>query len=84
MFGWLVCNTLSHFLKPYTSPLASGDFQTAPVSTLSVLSSVTTRALELVREASLHKSFGDFDDHLEDVTVDWLRNGAVQVALDAK
>lgn len=26
----------------------------------------------------LQDKFGDFDDHLEDVTVDWLRNGTVE------
>ncbi|KAJ7928060.1 hypothetical protein B0H13DRAFT_2248502 [Mycena leptocephala] len=32
------------------------------------------RAISLVREQALHQKFGDFDDHLEDVTIDWLRN----------
>ena len=32
------------------------------------------RALALVRDARLHLKFGDFDDHLEDVTIDWLTN----------
>ena len=32
------------------------------------------RALTLVRDARLHQKFGDFDDHLEDVTIDWLSN----------
>ncbi|KAJ7195434.1 hypothetical protein GGX14DRAFT_474724 [Mycena pura] len=31
------------------------------------------RALAYVSEGR-HESFGDFDDHLEDVTIDWLRN----------
>nr|GAT60111.1 predicted protein [Mycena chlorophos] len=34
------------------------------------------RALALVREEWRHEAFGDFDDHLEDVTIDWLRNSA--------
>jgi len=34
------------------------------------------RAISLVREQNLHQKFGDFDDHLEDVTIDWLRNTA--------
>lgn len=29
----------------------------------------------------LQDMFGDFDDHLEDVTVDWLKNGAVEKEL---
>lgn len=32
------------------------------------------RALRLVQERCLHQKFGDFDDHLEDVTIDWLKN----------
>ncbi|KAJ7505141.1 hypothetical protein B0H11DRAFT_1977020 [Mycena galericulata] len=32
------------------------------------------RAITSVREQGRHKTFGDFDDHLEDVTIDWLRN----------
>ncbi|KAF5384169.1 hypothetical protein D9615_003164 [Tricholomella constricta] len=32
------------------------------------------RAVTLVRENRLHQKFGDFDDHLEDVAIDWLRN----------
>ncbi|KAJ6585169.1 hypothetical protein B0H19DRAFT_1108603 [Mycena capillaripes] len=34
------------------------------------------RAISLVREQTRHQLFGDFDDHLEDVTIDWLRNTA--------
>ncbi|KAK2465612.1 hypothetical protein APHAL10511_002504 [Amanita phalloides] len=32
------------------------------------------RAVKLVQTDHLHQAFGDFDDHLEDVTIDWLRN----------
>jgi hypothetical protein len=32
------------------------------------------RALALLRDARLLQKFGDFDDHLEDVTIDWLTN----------
>lgn len=32
------------------------------------------RALSLIREQSLHLKLGDFDDHLERVSVDWLQN----------
>ncbi|KDQ25440.1 hypothetical protein PLEOSDRAFT_1077992 [Pleurotus ostreatus PC15] len=35
---------------------------------------IPPRAVSLVRESRLHEKFGDFDDHLEDVTIDWLRN----------
>ncbi|KAJ8082460.1 hypothetical protein PM082_008315 [Marasmius tenuissimus] len=33
-----------------------------------------TRAAELVRDNHAQEIFGDFDDHLEDVTIDWLGN----------
>ncbi|THU99021.1 UPF0172-domain-containing protein [Dendrothele bispora CBS 962.96] len=33
-----------------------------------------SRAVTLVQEQHLQQKFGDFDDHLEDVTIDWLRN----------
>ncbi|KAH7885262.1 hypothetical protein F5I97DRAFT_1937511 [Phlebopus sp. FC_14] len=36
-------------------------------------------AVSLVRDHYLHQKFGDFDDHLEDVTIDWLRNGACSI-----
>lgn len=38
-----------------------------------------SRAIALVRDHNLHEKFGDFDDHLEDVTIDWLRNNACRV-----
>lgn len=34
-------------------------------------------ALNAIREQGLHHQFGDFDDHLEDVTIDWLKNAGV-------
>jgi len=34
------------------------------------------QAVKFVQEQNLHFAFGDFDDHLEDVTIDWLRNKA--------
>jgi len=34
------------------------------------------RAVALVRDERRHQKFGDFDDHLEDVAIDWLRNQA--------
>lgn len=33
-------------------------------------------AIGFVRDERLHQKFGDFDDHLEDVTIDWLQNKA--------
>ncbi|KAL0961390.1 hypothetical protein HGRIS_006341 [Hohenbuehelia grisea] len=32
------------------------------------------QAAKYVREEQRHEQFGDFDDHLEDVSIDWLRN----------
>ncbi|KIL62258.1 hypothetical protein M378DRAFT_108569 [Amanita muscaria Koide BX008] len=37
---------------------------------------IPSRALKLVQTDHIHQAFGDFDDHLEDVTIDWLRNAA--------
>ncbi|KAF8842186.1 UPF0172-domain-containing protein [Paxillus ammoniavirescens] len=37
------------------------------------------RAVALVQDDHLHHKFGDFDDHLEDVTIDWLRNNACNI-----
>lgn len=34
------------------------------------------KALEQVRLGK-HKALGDFDEHTEDVTVDWLRNAVI-------
>jgi ER membrane protein complex subunit 8/9 len=33
-----------------------------------------SRAITLSGDTRLLQIFGDFDDHLEDVTIDWLRN----------
>jgi len=33
--------------------------------------------LPAIHEQCLHRQFGDFDDHLEDVSIDWLRNPGV-------
>ncbi|KAF8716018.1 hypothetical protein AX14_012501 [Amanita brunnescens Koide BX004] len=35
---------------------------------------IPSRAAQWVQTDHLHQAFGDFDDHLEDVTIDWLRN----------
>ena len=40
-----------------------------------------SRALELSRSSALLEDFGDFDDHLEDVSIDWLKNGHVATVL---
>lgn len=30
--------------------------------------------LQLIRDKEMQQKLGDFDDHLEDVSIDWLRN----------
>ncbi|GJJ14287.1 hypothetical protein Clacol_008551 [Clathrus columnatus] len=35
-----------------------------------------SRALDLIRNHKLHQQFNDFDDHLENVSADWLSNAA--------
>ncbi|KAF9453105.1 UPF0172-domain-containing protein [Macrolepiota fuliginosa MF-IS2] len=66
-------NALNPAWKPVSSspsPFTSGSpYQLNP-------SSLPTKAISLVREQKLHLKFGDFDDHLEDVAIDWLRNKA--------
>ncbi|KAK0443551.1 hypothetical protein EV421DRAFT_1890755 [Armillaria borealis] len=65
-------------IKPYVSQGSSwrcnpADF--APGSLFQLASAdLPARAVKLVKERRLHQKFGDFDDHLEDVTIDWLKN----------
>ncbi|SJL09474.1 uncharacterized protein ARMOST_12852 [Armillaria ostoyae] len=65
-------------LVPYVSQGSSwrcnpADF--APGSLFQLDSAdLPARAVKLVKERRLHQKFGDFDDHLEDVTIDWLKN----------
>jgi len=47
---------------------------TAGSSFTLALSDSPTQAVALVRDEHRHQKFGDFDDHLEDVTIDWLKN----------
>ncbi|KDQ08391.1 hypothetical protein BOTBODRAFT_179885 [Botryobasidium botryosum FD-172 SS1] len=42
------------------------------------------RALASVRDDSLHQQLYDFDEHLEDVKLDWLRNRDVETYLQNK
>ncbi|KAJ6508518.1 hypothetical protein C8R45DRAFT_967702 [Mycena sanguinolenta] len=57
--------------RPYTAEAAA--FTTGSLFQLSS-PDIPRRAIALVRDQELHQKFGDFDDHLEDVTIDWLRN----------
>ncbi|KAI0030035.1 hypothetical protein K488DRAFT_55102 [Vararia minispora EC-137] len=70
-------------LIPYTAT-SSGAFGAANPSTLQLSDAVITRALDIARNNALSDSFGDFDDHLENIRIDWLRNGAVQAALEKR
>ena len=33
-----------------------------------------SRVRELIKSSRKYQQLGDFDDHLEDVSIDWLRN----------
>ncbi|KAI0312662.1 hypothetical protein OF83DRAFT_1066832 [Amylostereum chailletii] len=68
-------------LIPYTSTSPTSSFHTAPTSLLKLSNTIPDRALDLARTAEILPNFGDFDDHLEDVTIDWLRNTQIEAAL---
>lgn len=53
-------------LKPFTP---GSPYQLLPPA-------LPAKVMALVRQQKLHLKFGDFDDHLEDVAIDWLRNKA--------
>lgn len=65
-----MCVCLTKFQKPYSAAsstswrpvLTPGSFQLTS-------SDLPTQAVKLVQEQNLHFAFGDFDDHLEDVTI---------------
>ncbi|KZT23474.1 UPF0172-domain-containing protein [Neolentinus lepideus HHB14362 ss-1] len=60
-------------------PVSSSPVPFTSGSSFSLASDASpSHALALIREARLHEKFGDFDDHLEDVSIDWLRNDAVR------
>ncbi|KAJ3712945.1 hypothetical protein C8R42DRAFT_594049 [Lentinula raphanica] len=61
--------------RPYTDAGAVTPFSPGSLFSLSSPDS-PAHAVSLVRDQQLHRKFGDFDDHLEDVTIDWLRNKA--------
>jgi len=73
-------------LVPYTSanttgavwkPISSSPKPFTPESPYQLSSpNLPAKAISLVRDQKLHLKFGDFDDHLEDVAIDWLRNKA--------
>ena len=49
---------------------------------LRVTRTIPSRSLHLARNTNLLDKFGDFDDYLEDNNVQYLTNGAVEVALN--
>ncbi len=60
-------------MKPYVSQGSSwrcNPTDLAPGSLFQLASAdLPARAVKLVKERRLHQKFGDFDDHLEDVTI---------------
>ncbi|THH14505.1 hypothetical protein EW146_g5842 [Bondarzewia mesenterica] len=67
-------------LIPYLPTSSSSTtFRPASPALLHVAPSAPALGLRLSRA---RVPFGDFDDHLEDVTVDWLRNVQVKEILD--
>ncbi|KAF8314814.1 uncharacterized protein EI90DRAFT_3089514 [Cantharellus anzutake] len=71
-----VFNSSASSWKPQ-SPLtsASSPFKLQNTSSPSL-------AFKYIHEG-VHRQFGDFDDHLEDVTIDWLRNAPVSYVIEA-
>jgi hypothetical protein len=68
-------------LKPYTTGATPNIFSPAAASTLQLSDNIVARALDIARDNAISRAFGDFDDHLENVTIDWLKNGTIQDAL---
>ncbi|KAJ3786735.1 hypothetical protein GGU10DRAFT_350850 [Lentinula aff. detonsa] len=61
--------------RPYSDAGTAVPFSSGSSFSLSP-PDLPARAVSLVRDQQLQRKFGDFDDHLEDVTIDWLRNKA--------
>jgi len=71
---YLASSPTSHW-RPLPSDSNSDPQPFSPGSKFQFLDPDTpTEAVKLVQDRNLHFAFGDFDDHLEDVTIDWLRN----------
>jgi len=82
---FLATPTLHAVLQPPPFPLLveteeSPDSKSSTKAPLFLLESTgsPSKASDAIRKRHLHREFGDFDDHLEDVTIDWLRNPAIQ------
>ncbi|KAF7314424.1 MPN domain-containing protein [Mycena kentingensis (nom. inval.)] len=63
-------------LLAYLPQGTSTSWRPATVNIQFASQDIPQRALTLVREEWRHEAFGDFDDHLENVEIDWLRNSA--------
>ncbi|KIJ37577.1 hypothetical protein M422DRAFT_69277 [Sphaerobolus stellatus SS14] len=65
-------------LIPYLPAGSSNTWRPQPANSNFSLANAKSplRVLSLIREQSLHEKIGDFDDHLEDVSIDWLKNAA--------
>ncbi|KIY67742.1 UPF0172-domain-containing protein [Cylindrobasidium torrendii FP15055 ss-10] len=63
--------TTGHGLIAYTSQGSS--WKQSP-GAINVAAELPERARTLVRDEKRQEKLGDFDDHLEDVRIDWLRN----------
>jgi hypothetical protein len=66
------------FEQPYIAPTPTSNWRPAPTDPQAFTPgskfqfsdpSTPAEAVRLVREQNLHFAFGDFDDHLEDVTI---------------
>ncbi|KAG9088796.1 hypothetical protein FRC06_001847 [Ceratobasidium sp. 370] len=71
-----IASTTTPPLILYTSSSGQSWTRTTFSPTFALVESDSpARALAIIRKDSAFASFGDFDDHLQDVTVDWLRGG---------
>ncbi|THH09948.1 hypothetical protein EW145_g1652 [Phellinidium pouzarii] len=62
--------------SPWRPAPHNGDIQSFSATSQFKLEPPSAAAdiLRLIRDSNLHLKLGDFDDHLEDVSIDWLRN----------
>jgi len=68
------------FTSPPPSDLSSDSKQTPTFHLLE--SDLPARTLQAIEERNLQQELGDFDDHLEDVRIDWLKNPRVTAAAE--
>ncbi|KAF9064339.1 hypothetical protein BDP27DRAFT_1472164 [Rhodocollybia butyracea] len=63
-------------LIPYVAQTPSSSWRPFDAGTVKPFTAGSSFSLTSPTFRLLHRKFGDFDDHLEDVTIDWLRNRA--------